>query len=229
MSDSNDNDEDIELQERIKPIKNISYFVYTWHLGIIICTAIAAVVMMLAIAFLGEWYKTKIIILGALFGVAVIIISITFLHMFCKKQYYIEYENGKNILVVGGFRRFRKYYVNNSCYLIKKGQAFEVTANKAESIDLLFSEMEQEKIIKTVRGNKEVFEIKRKEEDPITVGLGGGGPTKFGKMIFINGKFKIGYYSSTSTMNYALHFKVIKYDIKCRDIVPESIFDLIEN
>lgn len=224
-----DNEEDSELQERIKSIKNISYFVYTWHRGIIVCTAIAAVVMMLAIAFLGQWYNTKIIELVALFVVSLIIISITFLHMFCKKQYFIEYENGKNILVVGGFRRFRKYYVNNSCYMVKNGQAYEVTAKKAGSIELLLSEMEQEKILKTVRGNKEVFEIKRKEEDPITVGLGGGGPTKFGKMIFINGKFKIGYYSSTSTMNYALHFNVIKDEIKCRDIVPASIFDLIEN
>lgn len=112
--------------------------------------------------------------------------------------------------------------------MIKNGQAYEATEKKAESIKLLLSEMVQEKIVKNVRGNKEVFEIKRKEEDPITVDLGGGGPTKFGKMIFINAKFKIGYYSSTSTMNYALHFKVIKDEIKCRDIVPASIFDLIK-
>lgn len=131
MSNGIDNEEDSKLQERIKSIKNISYFVYTWHRGIIIVNSIVAVVLMVATVFLDKWHNTKIIELAALFGVSLIIISITFLHMICKKQYYIEYENGNNILVVGGFRRFRKYYVNNSCYMIKKGQAFEVTAKKS--------------------------------------------------------------------------------------------------
>lgn len=228
MSNDIKNEIDIELQKRIESLKNISYFVYTWHRGIIICTAIVAVVMMVATAFLGGWYDTKLIIIGVLLGIAVIIISIALFHIYYKKQYYIEYENGKNILVVGGFRRFRKYYVENSCFMIKKGQPSEVTTKKAYSINLLFSEMGQEKIVKTVSGKKEVFEIKRKEEDALTLGLGGGRSAKFGKMTFIDGMFKSGYYSSISTMNYALHFKVIKGGIKCQDILPASILDLID-
>lgn len=182
---------------------------------------------MFAIAFLGEWYNTKLIELGAFFGVAVIIILIALLHIFYRKQYFIEYENGKNILVVGGFRRFRKYYFKNSCYMIKKGQAYEVTAKKAESIELLFSEMEQEKIIKNVRGNKEFFQIKQKEEDPLTVALGGGGPVKYGEMTFVEGKFKSGHYASTSSMNYTLHYRVIKDNVKCEDIIPHCIHKIL--
>ena len=116
MSNVNDNEENIELQERITLIKNIGYFVYTWHRRIIICTALTAVVGMFAIAFLGEWYNTKLIALGGFLGVAVIIILIALLHIFYRKQFLIECENGKIILVIGGFRRFRKYYVNNRCY-----------------------------------------------------------------------------------------------------------------
>ncbi|MDE6001309.1 MAG: hypothetical protein K2G96_03190, partial [Clostridia bacterium] len=170
---SNDNKENIELQERIKSIKNISYFVYTWYRRIIICTALTAVVGMFAIAFLGEWYNTKLIALGGLLGVAVIIISIALLHIFYRKQYFIECENGKIILVVGGFRRFRKYYVNNSCYIIKKGQALKIKYKKRDSIKILFSAMKKAEIEKNELVNKEVFSIKQKnKEDGISLALG---------------------------------------------------------
>lgn len=227
MSDETNNEENAELQERIKSIKNIGYFVYTWHRRIIFCTAITAVVGMFAIAFLGEWHNTKLIALGAFFGVAAIIISISLLHIYYRKQYLIEY-NGKTILVAGGFRRFRKYYVNNSCYKIKNGQAVKIKYKKRDSIKILFSEMKKAEILKTVRGNKEVFSIKQKiKEDSLTVALGGGGPVKYGEMTFIDGKFKSGNYASTSSMSYTLHFKILKDGIKCADIVPPSILNLL--
>lgn len=228
MSIDNKNEENTELQERIKSIKNISYLIYTWHLTIIVCTVIVACVMMLATAFLGQWYNTKLIFIGSLIGLAVIIISIVMLHMFSKMQFFIECENGKNILIVGGFRRFRKYYVNNSRYIIKKGQAYKITTKKIDSIKLLFSNMKRAVIVKTVSGNKEIFQIKQKKEDWLSIGLGGGLPAKYGTMTFTNGKFKKGHYTSTSNMSYSLHFKVIKDDIKCNDIVPQSILNLFQ-
>ncbi len=229
MSNDNNDEENIELQERIMSIKNIGYFVYTWHRRIIICTALTAIVGMFAIAFLGEWYNTKLIALGGFLGLAVIIISIALLHIFYRKQYFIENENGKTILVVGGFRRFRKYYVNNRCYKIKKGQAIKIKYKKRDSIKTLFSAMKKAEIVKNELGNKEVFSIKQKnKEDALSLALGGGLPAKYGEMIFIDGKFKNGFYTSTSTMSYALHFRVAKDNVKCKDIVPHSILKLIE-
>ena len=229
MSNDNNDEENIELQERIMSIKNIGYFVYTWHRRIIICTALTAIVGMFAIAFLGEWYNTKLIALGGFLGLAVIIISIALLHIFYRKQYFIENENGKTILVVGGFRRFRKYYVNNRCYKIKKGQALKIKYKKIDSIKTLFSAMKKAEIVKNELGNKEVFSIKQKnKEDALSLALGGGLPAKYGEMIFIDGKFKNGFYTSTSTMSYALHFRVAKDNVKCKDIVPHSILKLIE-
>ena len=229
MSNDNNDEENIELQERIMSIKNIGYFVYTWHRRIIICTALTAIVGMFAIAFLGEWYNTKLIALGGFLGLAVIIISIALLHIFYRKQYFIENENGKTILVVGGFRRFRKYYVNNRCYKIKKGQAIKIKYKKRDSIKTLFSAMKKAEIVKNELGNKKVFSIKQKnKEDALSLALGGGLPAKYGGMIFIDGKFKNGFYTSTSTMSYALHFRVAKDNVKCKDIVPHSILKLIE-
>ena len=229
MSNDNNDEENIELQERIMSIKNIGYFVYTWHRRIIICTALTAVVGMFAIAFLGEWYNTKLIALGGFLGVAVIIILIALLHIFYRKQFLIECENGKIILVIGGFRRFRKYYVNNRCYKIKKGQALKIKYKKIDSIKTLFSAMKKAEIVKNELGNKEVFSIKQKnKEDALSLALGGGLPAKYGEMIFIDGKFKNGFYTSTSTMSYALHFRVAKDNVKCKDIVPHSILKLIE-
>lgn len=229
MSNGNDNEENIELQERIMSIKNIGYFVYTWHRGIILCTAIAACVMMLATAFLGEWYNAKLMCLGLYFGVAVIIITIALLHIYYRKQYYIEYADGKRILVVGGFHRFRKFYVNSSCYVVKKGQVLKIEYKKIDSIDLLFSEMGESKIVKNILGNKEVYKIKQKEESIITVGLGGGGPVKYGSITFINGKFKNGYYASSFSRSSALHFRVAKDNVKCENIVPQRILNLIDD
>ena len=94
MANDNNNEEITELQEHIGSIKNIGYFIYTWHRTIIICTIIAAIVGTLAIAFLGEWYNRKFIELGSILGVAVIIISIALIHIYCRKQYFIECENG---------------------------------------------------------------------------------------------------------------------------------------
>lgn len=230
MSNDNKNEETIELQERIKSIKNICYFAYTsFSRTTIICTAITACVMMLAIAFLGEWYDTKWIALGAFFGLAVIIIFIILLYNFCRKQYFVECENGKIILIVGGFRRFRKYYVNNRCYVIKNGQAQKIKYKKRDSIRLLFSEMKKCEIVKTERDNKEIFSIKRKvKEDAISLALGGGLPAKYGEMTFVDGEFKKGRFASTIKMNYTLHFRVIKNDIKYKDIVPKSILNLLK-
>lgn len=230
MSNEYGNEEITELQEKIKSVKNIGYFVYTsFSSTTIICTAITACVMMLAIAFLGEWHNTKLIALGAFFSLAVIIISIILLYNYCKKQYFVECENGKNILIAGGFRRFRKYYVNNCCYVIKKGQAQKIKYIKRDSIRLLFSEMKKCEIVKNVVKNKEIFSIKRKiEEDSLSLALGGGLPAKYGKIIFIDGKFKKGHYTSTIKMTYDLHFRVIKQDIKCNDIVPQSILNLFK-
>ncbi|MDE7306161.1 MAG: hypothetical protein K2N33_02100 [Clostridia bacterium] len=183
---------------------------------------------MFAIAFLGEWHNTKLIALGGLLGVAVIIILIALLHIFYRKQYFIECENGKIILVVGGFRRFRKYYVNNSCYIIKKGQALKIKYKKRDSIKILFSAMKKAEIEKNELVNKEVFSIKQKnKEDGISLALGGGLPAKYGEMTFIDGKFKNGFYTSTSTMSYTLHYRVAKDNVKCEDIVPHSILKLI--
>ena len=192
MQNDNINEENAELRERIKSIKNIGYFVYTsFSSTTIICTAVTACVMMLAIAFLGEWYNTKWIELGAFFGVAVIIISIILLYNYGKKQYWVECENGKNILITGGFHRSRKYYVNNCCYVIKKGQAHKIKYKKRDSIRLLFSEMKKCELDKNVVKNKEFFSIKRKiKEDSLTLALGGGLPAKYGEMTFVDGKFK---------------------------------------
>lgn len=230
MSYDNENEVNIELQERIKSIKNIGYFAYTsFSCTTIICTAITACVMMLAIALLGEWYDTKWIALGAFFGLAVIIIFIILLYNYCRKQHFVECENGKNILIVGGFRRFRKYYVNNRCYVIKNGQAQKIKYKKRDSIRLLFSEMKKCEIVKKVENSKEIFSIKRKvKEDALSLALGGGLPAKYGTMTFVNGKFKKGRYTSTIKMNYTLHFRVVKCGIKYNDIVPQSILNLFK-
>ena len=229
MANDNNNEEITELQEHIGSIKNIGYFIYTWHRTIIICTIIAAIVGTLAIAFLGEWYNRKFIELGSILGVAVIIISIALIHIYCRKQYFIECENGKIILIVGGFRRFHKYYIDNSCYVIKKGQPLEIKSKERDSIKILFSEMTNAEVVKTKLGNQEKFSIKQEKEDSLTIGLGRGKPAKYGEMVFVGGKFKNGFYASTITMGYSLHFRIVQYDIKINDIVPTSILDLIEN
>lgn len=227
---NDNNEENIELQERIKSIKNIGYFAYTnFSSTTIICTAITTCVMMLAIAFLGEWYNTKWIALGAFFGLAVIIISIILLYNYCRIQYFVECENGKNILIVGGFHRFRKYYINNRCYVIKKGQAQKIKYKKRDNIKLLFSEMKKSELIKKVVNNKEIFSIKQKiKEDALSLALGGGLPAKYGEMTFVDGKFRKGCYTSTIKMNYTLHFRVVKCDIKCNDFVPQIILKILE-
>lgn len=230
MSDYGYNEENAELRERIKSIKNIGYFVYTsFSSTTIICTAVTACVMMSAVAFLGEWYNEKWIGIAGFFGLAIIIISIIALYNYCKKQYLMELPNGKSILIVGGFRRFRKYYVNNTCYAIKEGQAHKITAKKRETVKLLFSEIKKCDLVKKVVKNKEIYSIKRKtEEDPLTLALGGGLPAKYADMTFVDGKFKKGRYTSTIKMNYDLHFIVTKYDINCNDIVPQCILDLFK-
>lgn len=218
-----------ELQERINSIKNISYFVYTWHRRIIICTALTALAGIFAIAFLGEWYNTKLIGIGAFSGIAVIIISIAFLHIYFRKQYLLESDNGKTILVTGGFRRFRKFYVHNLCYKIKNGQALKIKYKKIDNIKILFSAMKKAETVKETFGNKEIFSIKQKhKEDAISLALGGGLPAKYGVMTFIDGKLKNGGYTSTSTMSYALHFRVLKNNVRCQDILPPDILKLIE-
>lgn len=230
MPNDNYNEENAELREQLKSIKNISYFVYTnFSSTTMICTAVTACVMTLAIAFLGEWHNTKWIALGAFFGLAVIIISIILIYNYCKKQFFIECENGKNILIVGGFRRFRKYYVNNCCYVVRKGQAHKIKYKKRDSVRLLFSEMKKCDLVRKVSGNKEIFSIQRKiKEDSLSLAIGGGLPAKYSEMTFIDGKFKKGYFTSTIKMSYSLHFKVIKDDVKYTDIVPQSILNLVE-
>ena len=218
-----------ELQERINSIKNISYFVYTWHRRIIICTVLTALAGIFAIAFLGEWYNTKLIAIGAFSGVAVIIISIAFLHIYFRKQYFLESDNGKTILVVGGFRRFRKFYVHNSCYKIKNRQALKIKYKKIDNIKILFSAMKKAETVKETFGNKEIFSIKQKhKEDAISLALGGGLPAKYGVMTFIDGKLKNGGYTSTSTMSYALHFRVLKDNVRCQDILPPDTLNWLE-
>ena len=44
----------------------------------------------------------------------------------------------------------------------------------------------------------------------------------------IDGKLKNGGYTSTSTMSYALHFRVLKDNVRCQDILPPDILKLIE-
>ena len=230
MQINNDNEDSAELQKRIDSIGNISYFVYTnFSSTTIIVTAVTACVMMCAIAFLGEWYNTKWIAIGAFFGVAVIIISIILLYNYSKKQYYVECENGKRILVVGGFSHSRKYYVNNFCYAVKKGQVIRIRAKKKDTIKILFSQMKRNKIIRKVSGNKENFLIQQKyKEDLIGEILGGCMPVKYGSMIFVNGEFKKGCYTSTAKMNYTLYFKVVKNNIRVEDIVPKCILDFCD-
>ena len=95
MSGSNYIEENTELQERIMSIKNIGYIVYTWHRGIIICTVIAAGVMMLATAFLEEWYNAKLMFLGLYFGVAVIIITIPLFIFIIANRIILNMKTGK--------------------------------------------------------------------------------------------------------------------------------------
>lgn len=55
----------------------------------------------------------------------------------------------------------------------------------------------------------------------------GGTPLKWGTMTFTNGKFKKGYYVSTKKSIH-VNFKVIKYEIDCKDIIPQSILNLLD-
>ena len=159
-------------------------------------------------------------------SVAAIIISIGLWRIYSNRQYLVELENGKNVLVVGSFRRFQKFYFNNSCYIVKNGQVEKVKAKKRDNIKMLFSQMKRNMIIKKVSENKEVFSIKQKYKEDIF--SAGTMPFKYGTMKFKNGKFKKGSYSS-SEMSYAIYFKVVKYDIKYHDILPQSILNLLEN
>ena len=123
-----------------------------------------------------------------LLAIAIVIVII---YLYFNKQYFIEY-NGINITIIGGFRRFRKYYINNDCYMIANIKVEKTNVKSVISIKLLISEMEKNKCLIKVSGNKEFFQIKQKEEDTITVGLGGGAPLKYGTMTFVNGKVKNG-------------------------------------
>ena len=107
---------------------------------------------------------------------------------------------------------------------------FAILYKKIDSIKTLFSAMKKAEIVKNELGNKEVFSIKQKnKEDALSLALGGGLPAKYGEMIFIDGKLKNGFYTSTSTMSYALYYKVINYDINFNDFIPSSILNLIKN
>ena len=216
-----------ELAKRIKSIKDIGYYIYTdTSSTTLVCTAITAGVMMLAIALLGKWYDRKLIAIGAFFGIAAIIISFILFYYFCKKQYYIECKIGKEILVVGGFKRFRKYYVDNSCYVIKKGTAQKITAKKKDNVMRLFDKMQKLVLVKTTKHGKDIYTVKQKEVDFITVALGGL-PTRYGNMVFKKGKFVKGGYHH-SEMNHSLHFKVFAHDVKCESVIPQSILNLLK-
>ncbi len=163
--------------------------------------------------------------------VAVILLSIIIiiLYLCFNKQYYIEYKKGVNITVAGGFCSFRKYFINDNCYIVKNGQVEPVTAKNESNINFLFSEMEKNKIIKKVHENQEIYLTEQTNKDNwLDAALGGGAPLKYGTMAFTNGKFNKGYYVSTKKSIH-VNFKVIKYDIDCKDIIPQSILNLLDN
>ncbi|MDE6758553.1 MAG: hypothetical protein K2J89_04640, partial [Clostridia bacterium] len=161
-----------ELQERIKMIKNTGYLAYNKEP--IICIAVFACALIIVSTIV---IHHLIIILGVAISVLLLAIAIIILYLYLNKQYFIEY-NGINITVIGGFRRFRKYYINNNCYRIANGKVEKTTVKSVPSVNLLISEMEKAKCLRKVLGNNEFFQMKQKEEDSITVGLGGGAPLK---------------------------------------------------
>ena len=217
MQNDNNDTANPELHERIK---NTGYLAYNTEP--IICTAVFACVLIIVSTIV---IHHLIIILGVAISAILLAVAIIILYLYFNKQYFIEY-NGINITVIGGFRRFRKYYINNDCYLIANGKVEKTTVKSVTSINLLISEMEKAKCLRKVSGNKEFFQIKQKEDDPITVGLGGGAPLKYGTMTFVNGKFKNGYLV-LGNKSIHIHFKVIQENINYNDILPECILNLL--
>ncbi|MDE6613977.1 MAG: hypothetical protein K2K24_00555, partial [Clostridia bacterium] len=153
----------IEIKERIESIKNICYVTYTDSTAkIIICTAVCACFLILAPYFMVSFNEKSLqaistispkwleIVVPATVSVAAIIISIGLWRIYSNRQYLVELENGKNVLVVCSFRRFRKFYFNNSCYIVKNGQVEKVKAKKRDNIKMLFSQMKRNMIIKKV-------------------------------------------------------------------------------
>lgn len=224
------NEENIELRERIESIKNIGYLIYTGSNSIAIkCFGIGSCVMAL-IAYFGMGRDRVALIFGlTLIAISAVIISIILAYIFIGKQYLVENKDGKKILIVGGIRRFRKYYVNRTCYVIKCGQAQRTKAKKTNSIKKLFSGMKKSRIVKKTSESKETFSIEQKNDEGfLDAALGGGCPVKYGTMTFVKGKFKKGSYIYSAKMHSALYFRVVKNDVKCEDIVPQSILNALE-
>lgn len=236
MQADNNEQDNIELNERIESIKNISYIAYSdSQMKIMICTAICALFIIsapylviatsergwqstdsMSITFLTIWVPI-------ILGIAVVIISAVLFSIYANKQYIVECENGKTILAIGSFRRFRKYYVGKFGYKVQNGMAWKISAKKGDTAKTLFTVMKKSALKKKTSGNKEVFSIAYKDhEDFFSVGTM---PSKYGTMKFINGKFKKGSYTS-STRHNALYIKVVKNDVKFGDVIPSVILNL---
>lgn len=237
MQADNNNQNNIELNERIESIKNISYIAYSnSHIKIMIYTAIFALFIIsapyiviatngygwqaacypMSITFLTVWVPI-------ILGIAVVIISAVLFSIYSNKQYIVECENGKTILAKGSFRRFRKYYVGKFGYKVQNGMAWKISAKKGDTAKTLFSAMKKSPLKKKVSGKKEIFSIAYKDREGFFAS--GTKPSKYGTMKFINGKFKKGSYTSRTRHN-ALYIKVVKNDVKFGDVIPSVILNL---
>lgn len=225
-----------DVRERTESITNLCYITYTdSNIKIMLCTFFSACLLIVAPyiivgtngmsmqAINSKWLW---ILVSTTLCLSVIIILTVLFIILSNKQYLVKSENGKNILVVGSFRRLRKYYVNGACYIIKNGYVEKVSKRKKkDDIFALFSLFKKNEIMKRVDGNKEVFLIKQKNsEDFFTAGTM---PFKYGVMKFANGKFYKGSFSSSKRHN-CVYYKVVKNDVKCNDIVPIDILRLVE-
>lgn len=221
MQNDSKNEASVELQDRIKTIKNIGYFAYNKE--IITCAVVFACILILIAAI----FINRLIIVSAVaISLILITIAIIILYLYLNKQYFIQY-NGINITVIGGFRRYRKYLINDLCYIIKNGQIEKTVAPKDLTINLLFSEMLESKTVKRVSGNQEIFLIEQTNKRNWVDAALDVGPLKYGTMTFVNGKFKNGYYVFTSKSVH-IKFKSTKKDVVYSDIVSESILHLLD-
>ena len=134
-----------ELQERINSIKNISYFVVHMasknnylHCPDCACRNICD-------SFLGEWYNTKLIEIGAFSGIAVIIISIAFLHIYFRKQYLLESDNGK----LYWLQAASAVSVNSMCIIraikSKTGRRWKLNIKKSTALKFCFPQWKKPK------------------------------------------------------------------------------------
>lgn len=170
-----------------------------------------------------EWWG---IITPIILSISILIISIVLYLIYSNKQYFVQTDNGKNILIIGSFRKQRRYYLNGSCYVISNDDIKKVSKRKTrEDISALFAMFNKKEIVRKVIGKNEEFLIKDKNsEDFFSAGTM---PFKYGRMKFIDGKFYKGEFTSSRRRN-CVYYKVLKNNVKYNDIVPTCILRLGE-